>query len=188
MRNFSACNLIRKETLVRVFSCKFGLIFKNNYFAEHLWKTASNGLIIATFLCKTYCSLKWKVKNIKDSCFLKLSVYLFNIFKGNDDITFVLICLDTNSKQTFFIKNVNFEKHIKPSAYSQTLSYIVGKCYELKENCMLMIRTDWSFCGQNLQSVAILYEKLKVFILNFSILILFSKLFSIVKFHSPIAF
>lgn len=96
-----------------------------------------------------------------------MSVYLFNIFKGNDNITFVLICLETNSKQTFFIKNVNFEKHIKPSAYSQTLSYIVGKCYELKENCMLIIKTDWSFCGQNLQSVAILYEKLKVFFLNF---------------------
>lgn len=67
-----------------------------------------------------------------------MSVYLFNIFKGNDDITFVLICLDTNSKQTFFINNVNFEKHIKPSAYSQTLSYIVGKCYELKENLKLL--------------------------------------------------
>ena len=36
-----ACNFMKKETLARVFSCEFCEFFKNNYFTEHLWTTAS---------------------------------------------------------------------------------------------------------------------------------------------------
>ena len=32
---------IKKETLEQVFSCKFYEIFKNTFFTEHLWTTAS---------------------------------------------------------------------------------------------------------------------------------------------------
>ena len=36
-----ACNFIKKETLGQVFSCKFWENFKNTFFTEHLWTTAS---------------------------------------------------------------------------------------------------------------------------------------------------
>ena len=37
----SACNFIKKEALAQVFSCEFCKIFKNTFFIEHLWATAS---------------------------------------------------------------------------------------------------------------------------------------------------
>ena len=37
----TACNFIKKEILVQVFSCEFREISKNNFFTEHLWTTAS---------------------------------------------------------------------------------------------------------------------------------------------------
>ena len=37
----SACNLIQKETLAQVFSCKFCEIPEKNFFTEHLWAAAS---------------------------------------------------------------------------------------------------------------------------------------------------
>ena len=36
------CNFIKKETLAQVLSCKFGEIFKNIYFTEHVRTTASD--------------------------------------------------------------------------------------------------------------------------------------------------
>ena len=36
-----ACNFIKKETPVQVFSCEFCEISKNTFFTEHLWATAS---------------------------------------------------------------------------------------------------------------------------------------------------
>ena len=36
-----ACNFIKKDTLARVFSCKFCEISKNIFFTEHFWTTAS---------------------------------------------------------------------------------------------------------------------------------------------------
>ena len=36
-----ACNFIKEETLTQVFSCEFCEIFKNTFFTEHLWATAS---------------------------------------------------------------------------------------------------------------------------------------------------
>ena len=35
------CNFIKKETLAQVFSCEFFKIYKNTFFTEHLWATAS---------------------------------------------------------------------------------------------------------------------------------------------------
>ena len=37
-----SCNII-KDTLAQVFSCEFCEIFKNTFFTEHLWVTASDG-------------------------------------------------------------------------------------------------------------------------------------------------
>ena len=45
----SACNFIKKETLVQVFSCEFCEIFMNIYFEEHLGTTAS-GFMFFIFL------------------------------------------------------------------------------------------------------------------------------------------
>ena len=36
-----ACNFIKKETLAKVFSWEFCEIFKDTFFTEHLWTTAS---------------------------------------------------------------------------------------------------------------------------------------------------
>ena len=36
-----ACNFIKKESLAQVFSCEFCEIFKNAFFTEHVWATAS---------------------------------------------------------------------------------------------------------------------------------------------------
>ena len=36
-----ACKFIKKETLAQVLSCGFLEIFKNTFFTEHLWVTAS---------------------------------------------------------------------------------------------------------------------------------------------------
>ena len=44
----SACNFIKKETLVQVFSCEFCKIFKNTFYTEHLWTTASALLKLLT--------------------------------------------------------------------------------------------------------------------------------------------
>ena len=40
-----ACNFIKKETLAQAFSCEFYEIFKNTYFEEHPWTTASEGIL-----------------------------------------------------------------------------------------------------------------------------------------------
>ena len=34
-------NFIKKETMAQVFSCEFCKIYKNTFFTEHLWATAS---------------------------------------------------------------------------------------------------------------------------------------------------
>ena len=35
-------NFIKEEILAQMFSCEFCEIFKNTFFTEHLWATASN--------------------------------------------------------------------------------------------------------------------------------------------------
>ena len=40
-RRGQVCNLIKKEALAQVLSCEFCEIFKNTFFTEHLWTTAS---------------------------------------------------------------------------------------------------------------------------------------------------
>ena len=52
-----------------------------------------------------------------------------------------------------------------------------------------MIRKDWTFCGQNLQTIAILHKKLKFFMfIFFGFNLFFPKNFHIVTFHLPVAF
>ena len=46
----SACNFIKKEILAQVFICEFCEIFKNTFFTEQLWVTASvNGFLTRKF-------------------------------------------------------------------------------------------------------------------------------------------
>ena len=48
-----ACNIIKKEALVQVFSCEFCEIFKNTFFTEHLrWL-----LLYIEDLCISYKNL-----------------------------------------------------------------------------------------------------------------------------------
>ena len=39
-----ACNFIKKDTLAQVFFCEFCAIFKNTFFTEYIWMTASDDL------------------------------------------------------------------------------------------------------------------------------------------------
>ena len=41
MLQASACNFVKKETLAQLFSCEFSEIFKNTFYTERLWATAS---------------------------------------------------------------------------------------------------------------------------------------------------
>ena len=66
--------------------------------AEYFQSSASNDIIIARFVCKICCSLKWKTKN---NSFLIMPWYLdiFNVFNKstkNDHITTILSWLDRN--------------------------------------------------------------------------------------------
>ena len=54
-----ACNFIKKETLAQVFSCEFCEIFKNTFFTEHLWTTASIIIWIFTVICLVIVSTRF---------------------------------------------------------------------------------------------------------------------------------
>ena len=70
-----SCNFIKKETLAEVFSYEICKIFKNTFFTEHLWTTAS-----ATWFCKLisvisklkfcFIQITWKanLEIMKHSC------------------------------------------------------------------------------------------------------------------------
>ena len=45
-----ACNFIKKDTLVQVFSCELSEIVKNTFFTEHIWATASAISLINTVM------------------------------------------------------------------------------------------------------------------------------------------
>ena len=45
------CKFIKKETLAQVFSCEFCEIFKNTFFTEHVWTTASRCRTIFLVRC-----------------------------------------------------------------------------------------------------------------------------------------
>ena len=47
-------NKIKKETLAKVFLCKFCEISKNTFFTEHLWATASVKWRMSLFLLRIY--------------------------------------------------------------------------------------------------------------------------------------
>ena len=99
-------NFIKNETLAQVFSCEFCKIFKNTYLSGHLQRAASNSIVTDRFFCKIK-----KEKDIKDYCFLKMSVNLFNVFnesKDNYDITTIYYIDMVRYKRSFFLKNVDF--------------------------------------------------------------------------------
>ena len=114
-------NFIKKETLAQVFSCEFRKIFKNTFFTEHLWTTASNthgvyGLLplfellqtsqLASDLIQGACRPKPKIEDdvqVLQSAETIDKVPIFNIFviltqksfaeKGHDDDKMNFNCL-----------------------------------------------------------------------------------------------
>ena len=54
-----ASNFIKKETVAQVFSCEFCEIFKNAFFTEHLWTTASIIIWIFTVICLVIVSTRF---------------------------------------------------------------------------------------------------------------------------------
>ena len=67
----------KKETLATVFSCEFCEIFKNTFFTEHLWTTASKGY---------FGNELWKL----------IANYLLSPSNNNECIPFCLFCLLLN--------------------------------------------------------------------------------------------
>ena len=66
-RRGQACNFIKKEALAQVLSCEFCEIFKNTFFTEHLWTTAS-------------MTLKYEILIVRSShqrCSIKIGVLKF---------------------------------------------------------------------------------------------------------------
>ena len=96
---FSACNF--SKTPAQMSSYEFCKILRT-LTLQNIAKATSNDIIIIRFFCKVCCSLKWNM--IKDNCFLKMSMYLFN--KVNDHNTAILTCLDINPH--LFLKKVEF--------------------------------------------------------------------------------
>ena len=50
-----------KGTLAQVFSCKFYEVFKNTFFTEQLWMTASVGIFFLSFFEKQYNLMKLRL-------------------------------------------------------------------------------------------------------------------------------
>ena len=112
-------------------------------------------MIIARFFCKVYCSLKGHQKDIKDNCFLKMSMYLSNIF--NESTTITTILTFSNTKPRLFVKKYWFLTIGKTSYIpSNFLSYIRNCFINQSKNYIFMIKKDGSFRDQNLQSTVIL--------------------------------
>ena len=47
-------NKVKKQTLAQVLYCEFCEIFKNTFFAEYLWATASSDLKLLLLKCDFY--------------------------------------------------------------------------------------------------------------------------------------
>ena len=112
-----------------------------------------------------------------------MSVYIFNIlnpFKDNDNITTIMTYFDTNLR--FFPKKRWYLKTAKAFYIpSNLLLYIWKHLINQNKNKTWMIIKDWTFYGQNLQSVAILHKNWE-FLSSY-----FFKIFSGVIFHSVVA-
>ena len=75
-----ACNFIKNETVAQVFSCEFYKIFKNTFFTEHLWATASEYLILGFFFPNdTYCPLVLLIKHENSPTRLNKSEAMYNL-------------------------------------------------------------------------------------------------------------
>ena len=59
VEGLQVCNFIKKETLAQVLSCEFFEIFKNTFFTEHLWTTASMFIWLFTDICIVIVSTKF---------------------------------------------------------------------------------------------------------------------------------
>ena len=109
-------------------------------------------------------------KDIKDSCFLKMSMYLFNIFKeskDNDQIISILTYSDKTYTPT--CKLLHFLKSISFCYYMPSNGFLFLPKYSIDQNksYILMFGID-----QNFQHVAILHKKFKIFIFIVSTLTL----------------
>ena len=65
-----ACNFVKKETLAKVFSCKFYEICNNTFFTEHLWVTAPDIWHASKIYLRCYLTL-WRLVFTKMSCIFK---------------------------------------------------------------------------------------------------------------------
>ena len=99
----------------------------------------------------------------------------------NSNIITIMTCLDANP---FFPEKRWFSKTVKTSyKHSYSLLFLWEYLINQNQNCVFMIRKDWSFYDQNLQFIVILHKRFNIFIFIFSALIFFcSKIFSIVHF------
>ena len=66
----STCaGVLKKDSLAQVFSCEFSKIFKNTFFTEHVWTTASIFISISFMKKATATLLKKRHVIEKEKCF-----------------------------------------------------------------------------------------------------------------------
>ena len=58
------CNFIKKNNLTQLFSCEFCEVFKNTFFTEHLWTTASSLLKVFTEAIKIIKHHQLKINDL----------------------------------------------------------------------------------------------------------------------------
>ena len=73
--------LLKTKLRHRCFPVNFAKFLKLHILqntCKGLWQ--SSDMIIARFFWKIYCSSNWKIRGYQRYCFLKMSMYLFNVF------------------------------------------------------------------------------------------------------------
>ena len=125
------------------------------------------------------------IEDIKDNCFIKMSMHLFSIFNDSLKTALILLLYRNAQIQTpCFAKKHWFLKTVKTFyPLSKSLLYLWKYFINQNKNYIFMIKKDLSFYNKNLQSPAVLHKKLKIFNFFFSALVLpFSKIFSVLIF------
>ena len=111
-------------------------------------------------------------------------MYLFNIFKESKDNEHFATIIIYSCKKAGFEKTSYILPYI-PNVHLYFRKYITNQ----NKDYTFKIRKNWSCRYENLQSVAILHRKLKVFIFIFSVLfLLLSKIFSVIIFKLVVSF
>ena len=75
-----ACNFVKTETLVQMFSCEFCEISKNTFFTEHFRATAS---VLVWLICKFFLITMHETDTAAEVYLQRFPTYMFELFCKN---------------------------------------------------------------------------------------------------------